>query len=305
MFIHCDDHSYYATIGKARKCRQQPAAAASNPQDVAVSAPDTLAGPPGRPGDAGQAGRGRVQSVERAVALLDAIAVGPARGSTVAELALACGINRATAWRLLATLEGRGLVDRDPATSRYQIGYTVARLAAAAGADGLVRRAHHVLERISAQTGEAAILAVGRRSGLVYVDEVAPPAVLTVNWLARPVPLHATSTGKAWLAWLPEAEARGVLGPVLDGFTDATVTDPGRLLAELGQIRACGYAVSAGELEPALCGVSAPVLRPGADRPLAVFSIWGYADRIPAPRLPALGAVAIEAAAAVEVALRS
>ena len=205
-----------------------------------MSAPDTLSG---------QAWRGRVQSVERAVALLDAIAGASPRGSTVAELALACGINRATAWRLLATLEGRGLVDRDPATSRYQIGYTVARLAAASGVDGLVRRSHHVLERVCAQTGEAAILAVGRRSGLVYVDEVAPPAVLTVNWLARPVPLHATSTGKAWLAWLPEQEARGVLGPALEGFTDATVTDVSRLLSELSRIRERGYAVSAGELE--------------------------------------------------------
>jgi DNA-binding IclR family transcriptional regulator len=260
-----------------------------------VSAPDNLPD---------HAWRGRVQSVERALALLDAIASGSPRGSTVAELALAFGINRATAWRLLATLEGRGLVDRDPATSRYQIGYTVARLAAASGVDGLVRRAHHVLERICAQTGEAAILAVGRRSGLVYVDEVAPPAVLTVNWLARPVPLHATSTGKAWLAWLPEHEARSVLGPVLKGFTDATVTDVSRLLRELGQIRERGYAVSAGELEPALCGVSAPVLRQGDDRPLAVFSIWGYADRMPPSRFKTLGAVAIEAAASVEVTLR-
>ena len=239
--------------------------------------------------------RGRVQSVERALALLDAIAAGSPRGSTVAELALACGINRATAWRLLATLEGRGLVDRDPATSRYQIGYTVARLAAASGVDGLVRRAHHVLERICAQTGEAASLAVGRRSGLVYVDEVAPPAVLTVNWLARPVPLHATSTGKAWLAWLPEQEARSVLGPVFEGFTDATVTDVSRLLGELGRIRERGYAV---------CGVSAPVLPRGEDRPLAVFSIWGPADRMPPSRFKALGAVAIEAAASVEAALR-
>jgi DNA-binding IclR family transcriptional regulator len=245
----------------------------------------------------------RVQSVERAVALLDAVAAAAPRGDTAAELALACGINRATAWRLLATLEGAGLVDRDPATNRYQIGYTVARLAAASGVDGLVRRTHHVLARICAQTGEAADLAVGRRSGLVYVDEVAPPAVLTVNWLARPVPLHATSTGKAWLAWLPESEARGVLGPVLAGFTDATVTDVTRLLAELGQVREQGYAVSAGELEPALCGVSAPVLRPGGDRPLAVFSIWGPADRLPPSRFPALGAVAIEAAASVEAAL--
>jgi IclR family acetate operon transcriptional repressor len=242
--------------------------------------------------------------VERAFALLDAIAAASPRGGTVADLALACGINRATAWRLLATLEGRGLVDRDRATNRYQVGYTLVRLAAAAGVDGLVRRTHHVLERVCAQTGEAADLAVARGAELIYVDEVAPRAVLTVNWLARPIPLHATSTGKAWLAWLPEAEARAVLGPVLAGYTDATVTDVSRLLAELGAIREQGYAVSNGDLEPALCGVSAPVLRPGAERPLAVFSIWGPADRIPPSRFRALGAVAIEAAASVAAALR-
>jgi DNA-binding IclR family transcriptional regulator len=268
-------------------------------QDVVVSAADN--GPEHSAHNHGPAGR--VQSVERAVALLDAIAAAAPRGETVADLAQACGINRATAWRLLATLEGRGLVDRDPATNRYQIGYTLVRLAAASGVDGLVRRTHHVLERVCAQTGEAADLAIGRRSELVYVDEVAPPAVLTVNWLARPVPLHATSTGKAWLAWLPEAEASGLLGPVLAGFTDATVTDSARLLGELRQIREQGYAVSNGELEPALCGVSAPVLRPGAQQPLAVFSIWGPADRVPPSRFEALGAVAVEAAAAVAAAL--
>ena len=248
--------------------------------------------------------RRRVQSLQRAIGLLDAIAIAAPRGATAAELALACGINRATAWRLLATLEADGFVERDPATSRYQIGYTVARLAAASAVDGVVRRAHHVLERVCAQTSEAAILALAQRSGLVYVDEVAPPSVLTVNWLARPVPLHATSTGKAWLAWLPEPEARGVLGPVLEGFTDATVTDFGRLFGELAQIRQQGYAVSAGELEPALFGVSAPVLRTGEERPLAVFSIWGPADRVPRARLEALGAVAIDAAAAVGASLR-
>jgi DNA-binding IclR family transcriptional regulator len=252
-----------------------------------------------------QAQRGRVQSLQRALVLLDAIAAAAPRGVTVAELALTCGINRATAWRLLATLEGHGIVERDPATSRYEIGYAVPRLAAASGVDGVVRRAHHVLERVCAQTGEAAILALARRSGLVYVDEVAPPSVLTVNWLARPVPLHATSTGKAWLAWLPEPEARGLLGPVLEGFTDATVTDFGRLFGELAQIREQGYAVSAGELEPALFGVSAPVLHAGDQRPLAVCSIWGPADRLPRSRLEALGSVAMDAAVAVAAALHN
>ena len=95
-----------------------------------------------------------------------------------------------------------------------------------------------------------------------------------------------------------------MLGPVLEGFTDATVTDVSRLFSELGRIRADGYAVSAGELEPTLCGVSAPVLRRGQDRPLAVFSIWGPAGRLPLSRLAALGAVAMEAAVSVELALR-
>lgn len=247
--------------------------------------------------------RGRVQSVQRAIALLDAIAAAAPAGRTAAELALTCGINRATAWRLLATLEEKALVSRDPATSRYQMGYTVARLAAAAGVDGVVRRAHHVLERVCAQTGEAASLALARRSELVYVDEVAPPSVLTVNWLARPVPLHATSTGKAWLAWLPDAEARGVLGPALEGFTDATVTEAGRLFEEFARIRLQGYAVSAGELEPALFGVSAPVIRVGEERPVAVFSIWGPSGRVPRERLETLGAIAIDAAAAVQASL--
>lgn len=264
---------------------------------------DTAASGARRADTEAAAARGRVQSVQRAIALLDAIATAAPGGLTVAELALACGINRATAWRLLATLEDQAVVTRNPATSRYQIGYTVARLAAAAGVDGVVRRAHHVLERVCAQTGEAASLALASRSELVYVDEVAPPSVLTVNWLARPVPLHATSTGKAWLAFLPEPEARGVLGPALAGFTDATVTDAGRLFDEFAQIRRQGYATSAGELEPALFGVSAPVMLAGEERPAAVFSIWGPSGRVPRERLEALGAIAIDAAAAVRASL--
>jgi len=180
----------------------------------------------------------------------------------------------------------------------------VAQLATASGTGGLVRRTHHVLEQVCAQTGEVATLAVGRRSGVVYVDEVTPQAVLTVSWLGRPVPLHATSTGKAWLAWLPEQEALEAVGPVLEGFTVATITDAPRLTDELKRTRERGYAICAGELESALYGVSAPVLRRGEGRPLAVFSIWGTADRIPPSRFETLGAVAMDAAVSVERAMR-
>ena len=61
---------------------------------------------------------------------------------------------------------------------------------------------------------------------MTYVGEVAPPSVMAINWVAREVPLHATSTGKAFLAWLPADEAHGLLDLPLPRYTDTTVTDP-------------------------------------------------------------------------------
>ena len=241
---------------------------------------------------------GRVQSVDRAVALLEAVAAGPREGLPAATLATACGLNRATAWRLLATLEAHGLVDRDPVANRYTVGFAATRLAASAGVGGLVRRAHPVLVRVSERTGETADLAVAQRLGLTYVDEVAPPSVLAANWLGRHVPLHATSSGKALLAWLPEDEADLLLEGPLVRYTDTTVTTRRALRAELAETRRRGYGVCVGELEARLYGVSAPVLD-AAQRPVAVLSVWGPSDRVTADRFPELGAVATAAAAEI------
>jgi DNA-binding IclR family transcriptional regulator len=116
------------------------------------------------------------------------------------------------------------------------------------------------------------------------------------------VPLHATSTGKAFLAWLPPEEARGLLDLPLPRFTDTTVTDPDALMADLAGIRERGYAECAGELEPTLYGVSAPILNLDG-RPLGVFSIWGPISRVPTSRFAELGPVAVQAAEDVRDAL--
>jgi DNA-binding IclR family transcriptional regulator len=246
---------------------------------------------------------GLVQSVDRALQLLNGVAAAGPRGETVTMLAEGCGINRATAWRLLGTLEAHNLVERDPSTNRYQIGFALIRMWASAGYDGVVRRTLPILERVSERTGETAALAVPGQRGVTYVSEVAPPSVLAVTWLAREVPLHATSTGKALLAWLPPGEGLGLLELPLRGFTETTVTDPDRLQAELDETRTRGYAECAGELEQTLYGVSAPVLGAEGGRPLAIFSIWGPVSRVPVSRFAELGPVVIEAAADVRAAM--
>jgi len=238
---------------------------------------------------------GGVQSVQRAAALLEAIA-DSAEPRTAPELAELCGLNRSTAWRLLATLEDEGLVDRDPASNRYSIGPAAARLAAA-GTDSLPRTARPHLEELSLRTGETVSLAVPRRLQLVYVDQVQAPHVMAADWLGRAVPLHATSTGKALLAFLPQEEQNAALTQSLLPFTDSTITDPAELREELARTRRRGYAVSRGELETALWGASAPV-RDREQRAIAVVSVWGAEARLKG-RLDELGRAAAATAGAV------
>jgi DNA-binding IclR family transcriptional regulator len=239
---------------------------------------------------------GRVQSVQRAAALLEAIADSP-EPQTAPDLAERCGLNRSTAWRILTTLEDEGLVARDVATNRYSVGHAITRLAAA-GADSLPRLARPHLEDLSHRTGETVSLAVPRRLQLVYVDQVQAPHVMAADWLGRAVPLHATSTGKALLAWLPPEEIDAAVSQPLARFTERTITDPSRLRDELDRVRRRGYAVSRGELEAALWGASAPVLdRRG--RAIAVVSVWGAEGRLRTRGLDELGRAVAATAAAV------
>src|ERR1700712_3658057 len=146
-----------------------------------------------------------VQSVDRALRLLKAVAASR-EPSSAQELALRCELNRSTAWRLLATLEQHGLVERDAATGRYVVGYAAFQLATAEDHDAIARRLRPLLQRTAEATGEIVTLALAKRFGLVYVDQADPPGPPTPDWSGRQIALHATSPGKVFLAWLPEGE---------------------------------------------------------------------------------------------------
>jgi DNA-binding IclR family transcriptional regulator len=235
-----------------------------------------------------------VQSVDRALELLAAVASSD-HAPSVAELAEACGLNRSTSWRLLATLEALGMVERDPHRGGYRVGYGALRLGAAADVDSVVRRVRPELERLSADVGETVSLALVKSASLVYVDHVSVNGVAYQPWVQDRISLHSTSSGKAFLAWLSDAEREGALPRVLDRFTENTITDRARLDAELERARGIGYAECAGEDAAFTNGVSAAALD-ARRRPIAVVNVWGPERRIPAERFPELGAAVVRAA---------
>lgn len=232
--------------------------------------------------------------MDRAVALLKSVAASTTP-PTVLELAKSCGINRSTAWRLLRTLEHHGLVDRDQITQRYTVGYGAISIASAVTDDTLVRRVRPVLEDLAARTGESVTLAVAKRFNLVYVDQVDPPGVMVPNWLDKPLPLHATSGGKVFLAWLRADERDAILPKELPRYTSHTITDRRRLEQEFAEVHSLGYALCEREYEEFSSGASAAVLNTHR-YPIAVINVWGPAPRNPVERLHEIGQQTVKTA---------
>jgi IclR family acetate operon transcriptional repressor len=222
-------------------------------------------------------------------------AVADAGGTpTLTALAQRCDLNRATAWRLLLTLEAEGMVVRDPRDGWFAIGPAVAQLVTHPG-KSLTDIAHPLLERLSLETGEIACLGVADGDEIRYAAEVIPAIVEERSWLGEPVVLHASSMGKAFLAHLGDMKVAALVGEKPRRFTDSTITDLSALHAELRRVRWRGFAVCQGELEKGSWGVAAPVLGVHGE-PVAAVCLWGPDRRGDHARLEALGRLAYQAA---------
>jgi DNA-binding IclR family transcriptional regulator len=291
------------TSGYAAPVPRPAATAAKTPRATPSRAPAKRAAAPGAQDAAGDTvpGTQRIQAVDRAIALLKSVAASETP-PTVLELARECKINRSTAWRLLRTLEHHGLVDRDPITQRYTVGYGAISVAAAVTDDTLVRRVRPLLAKLATTTGESVTLAVAKRFNLVYVDQVDPPNVMVPNWLDKPLPLHATSGGKAFLAWLGPDERDAILPGELQRYTPHTITDRAKLERDLAEVRTAGYALCAREYEEFSSGASAVVLNTHR-YPIAVINVWGPAPRNPVKRLHEIGRAAVATAEEVRALL--
>lgn len=192
--------------------------------------------------------RGRVQSVDRAFALLDALARRGGRAS-LGELCADTGLAAATVHRLCGTLADSGHLRRD-ARRDYLLGPRLQRIGDAAGR-ATWSWAEPVLAAVVDGTGETANLAVREGDGVVYLAQVpSPHSMRMFTEVGRRVHVHCTAVGKALVAQDDDDEVRAMLDRTgMRRYTDSTIVEPGRLLAELDRIRSAGFATDESEQE--------------------------------------------------------
>ncbi|WP_084701937.1 IclR family transcriptional regulator, partial [Streptacidiphilus anmyonensis] len=225
-----------------------------------------------------------MQSVDRAVTILELLA---ARGEAgVTEIAAELGVHKSTAFRLVAALELRGLVEQPGERGKYRLGLGLVRLAGAATVRlDLSQQSRPVCERLAVEVAETINVAILDVDAAVNIEQVlGPSAITTHNWVGQRTPLHATSSGKVLLAHLPEPALAQRLAEPLERFTSHTVTDPARLRRQLETARQDGYACTVEELETGLNAVAAPVFAHNG-QVVAAISASGPSFRLAKPRL--------------------
>jgi len=229
-------------------------------------------------------GSGSVQSVDRAVSILELLARHGEQGVT--EVAGELGVHKSTAFRLVATLEQRGLVEQTEDRGKYRLGVGLLRLAGATTARlDVVQEARPICRRLAQETGETVNIAVLSESSALYLDQVAGSSALqSHNWVGQHIPLHATSNGR-----LGEVLRR------LPSYTDATITRKSKLRQELERVRADGYAVAVDELEVGLSAVAAPIRNAHGDV-IASMSVSGPTFRMPTEKLDRAVKLCVDAA---------
>lgn len=224
---------------------------------------------------------------------------------SVTELGQRLGTGKSSVSRLLRDLARHGLLDREDERGRFRLGLRLAQFARSAleGTELRAVSAPH-LRRLRDGTNESVHLAVFRGDQVIYIDKVeASTFVRTSTEIGDVAPPHCTASGKAILAWLPEAAVgRWLRGRRLPSYTPRTLTTRATIRRHLHHVRARGYAVDDEEYVQDVRCVAAPILN-HAGEVVASVGVSGLANRLTGERLQQVVAAVRKTASAISVAL--
>lgn len=222
-----------------------------------------------------------LESLSRGLRLLECF-VGEPRGLMLTEAAEKASLELTAAYRIAHTLQETGYLVRDDDTRRYRLGPRSGEMGFAFLSTLDVRQvALPHLHELVAAVRETVSLATLSGGQTVVIERIEAQHALTtrgrVGWA---FPAHATSLGKALLAFQPEQQSRVLLKAMSrEKLTPATKTSVTEIVAEFKDIRRLGYAVNDEESAADIRAVAAPI-RDGLGSVVAAVNIGGPAARI-------------------------
>jgi DNA-binding IclR family transcriptional regulator len=229
-----------------------------------------------------------VRVLHKTLDILEALKVSPS-GVGLADLTRSVEMPKATVYRILTTLEGRGYLDR-ASDGSYRMAKKLFDLQRPVPIEQLLNQvAHPLMEQLVNACKETVNLGILDAGEVVVIDTVeSPQAVRMSSKIGNRRHLHATALGKVFLAGLPQKEVvRLARLKGLARLTQHTIVTKTGLLAEIQSVRQHGYAIDNQENEIEGRCVGAAILGPDG-RVLAGLSISGPVFRMSQARAQSL-----------------
>jgi IclR family KDG regulon transcriptional repressor len=223
-----------------------------------------------------------IDVVDNAIAVLTSFLDDDYAQQGLSDISRRLGLHKSLIYRLLTTLQQGGYVVQDPATKRYRLGWTLARLGRAAQQRFEVQRlAAPMLSELARSTGESTFLVVRNGASAICLDRhLSQRGTTFFARIGGRLPYHACSSGKLLLAYMAEAQVDAIIAAGLTRYAAKTVTNRLVLRKQLSQIRAAGYAITEDELDPAITSIASAIRNP-AGEVVAAISVAGPTIRFP------------------------
>lgn len=244
-----------------------------------------------------------IKSLDRAIEVLEFLS--QSQGKSLTMISSEMGQSPATVYRVLVTLEGRGLVEFDPVEQIWHVGAQAFVIGARfLRRTSLVERARPVLRKLMEQTGETANIGVAKEASVLFLSQVETHATIRAFFPPGTLsPMHASGIGKALLAQMDDARlARTLSGQALEVFTQHTITDLAALRSDLASVRERGYAIDGEEKNLGMRCIAAPVFDVNAEA-VAGISVSGPISRVGEHDVERLGAFVCAAARELSLAI--
>ena len=223
-----------------------------------------------------------VQTVEKALDLLEAL-TDETPPPTLPNLAERLGLSRNKVFRLLATLESRGLVEREEGSGVYRIGLSSVALAQRfINSASLIKHAHPVMEELARKHDEAIYLTVLMGDEVLFLDMVdCLQNVKTTPMVGKRFPFFTNAAGKV----LKALESQELLEKLFKRRgRRKDLPDLAALGSELHAIREKGVAVDQGGLGEGVVSV-AVTIRDYAGKVICALAMMGPSFRMLTDRL--------------------
>ncbi len=241
-----------------------------------------------------------LKTVKRAASVLRALSEHDSPGMRLSDLAEATGLHKATAYRILATLIGEGLVEQDQGR-RYHLGAETWVLGMAAAPRFDIRQlAAPALDRISEATGDTVFLSIQSNLEAICIDRREgsfPIRTLTLEIGSRR-PLGVGAGSLALLAFLSDEEIERTIAANAKRLARYPRLGPDDINILVAEARANGHSFNDGRIVSGMSAVGVPVFG-YRDRPTAALSCAAISNRMEQDRRATIVALLLEEAEAI------